>query len=69
MHERRIGVATGIELAVLEAGAGGRPLLLVHGFTGAKEDFADHLDELAAAGGWHVVAPDLRGQVVPAIHD
>jgi pimeloyl-ACP methyl ester carboxylesterase len=49
-----------IELAVLEAGAGGRPLLLVHGFGGAKEDFADHIDPLAAAG-WHVVAPDHRG--------
>jgi pimeloyl-ACP methyl ester carboxylesterase len=47
-------------LATLEAGAGGRPLLLVHGFTGAKEDFADHLDDLAAAG-WHVVALDLPG--------
>ena len=65
MDVRRIEVATGIEIEVLEAGAGagsGRNLLLVHGFTGAKEDFADHLDELAAlGGGWHVVAPDLRG--------
>jgi pimeloyl-ACP methyl ester carboxylesterase len=62
VDERRIEVATGVELTVLEAGQGGRPLLLVHGFTGAKEDFADHLDELAALdGGWHVVAPDLRG--------
>jgi pimeloyl-ACP methyl ester carboxylesterase len=33
---------------------------LVHGFTGAREDFHDHLDRLAAAG-WHVVAPDLPG--------
>ena len=49
-----------IDLAILEAGAGGRPLLLVHGFCGAKEDFAWHVDDLAAAG-WHVVAPDLRG--------
>ena len=47
-------------LATIEAGEGGRPLLLVHGFTGAKEDFADHLEPLAAAG-WHVVAPDLPG--------
>jgi pimeloyl-ACP methyl ester carboxylesterase len=47
-------------LATIEAGAGGRPLLLVHGFTGSKADFADHLDALAA-GGWHVVAPDLPG--------
>ena len=53
---------SGRELALVaeEAGRGGRPLLLVHGFTGSKEDFADHLDPLAAAG-WHVVAPDLRG--------
>ena len=44
----------------LEAGIGGRPLLLVHGFGGAKEDFADWMDEFAAEG-WHAVAPDLRG--------
>ena len=50
----------GVRLAALEAGRGGRPLLLVHGFTGAKEDFADVLDDLAARG-WHAVAPDLRG--------
>ncbi len=43
-----------------EAGHAGRPLLLLHGFTGAKEDFADWLDRLAAAG-WHAVAPDHRG--------
>ncbi len=49
-----------IRLAVAEAGAGGDPLLLVHGFTGAKEDFDDWLEPLADAG-WHVVAPDLRG--------
>jgi pimeloyl-ACP methyl ester carboxylesterase len=49
-----------LELSVAEAGAGGRPLALVHGFTGAKEDLTDRLDELAARG-WHVVAPDQRG--------
>src|SRR5690606_18998293 len=49
-----------VEVAYLEAGRGGRPLLVLHGFTGAKEDFADHLPALAEAG-WHVVAPDLRG--------
>ena len=57
--ERTIRVGD-VDLAVLEAGAGGRPLLLVHGFTGAKEDFAWHVDDLAEAG-WHVVAPDNRG--------
>lgn len=50
----------GVSLAITEAGAGGRPLLLVHGFTGAKEDFGDHIDTLAAAGN-HVVALDHRG--------
>jgi len=34
--------------------------MLVHGFTGLKEDFADEVDPLAALG-YHVVAPDLRG--------
>lgn len=49
-----------IGLSVTEAGAGGRPLLTVHGFTGAKEDFGDWFEPLAREG-WHVVAPDLRG--------
>lgn len=49
-----------VELAIAEAGTGGRPLLLLHGFTGAKEDFTDWVDALAALG-WHVVAPDHRG--------
>ena len=49
-----------VTLEIAEAGAGGRPLLMVHGFTGAKEDFADWCDRLAERG-WHVVAPDLRG--------
>ena len=47
-------------LARSEAGRGGRPLLLVHGFTGAREDYGEHLDAFAAAG-WHAVAPDLPG--------
>jgi len=61
----------GVELVALEAGTGGRPLLLVHGFTGAKEDFAHpvfgahpvlgtEVERLAAQGCW-VVAPDHRG--------
>ena len=49
-----------MDLEVLEAGPGGRPLLLVHGFGGAKEDFGDGV-ELLAGEGWHVLAPDLRG--------
>jgi pimeloyl-ACP methyl ester carboxylesterase len=57
---RDVEVGNGIRLNIAEAGAGGRPLLLVHGFTGAKEDFTEWLDALAADG-WHAVAPDNRG--------
>ncbi len=59
MAERRVKVGA-VELVVAEQGAGGRPLLLVHGFTGAKEDF-EPLTGLLAAAGWHTAAPDLRG--------
>jgi pimeloyl-ACP methyl ester carboxylesterase len=59
MDERVIDTGA-VRLAVAEAGAGGRPLLVLHGFTGAKEDFTDWLDALAGAG-WHAVAPDHRG--------
>ncbi len=57
--ERVVHLA-GIDLSVAEAGAGGAPLLLVHGFTGAKEDFGDWMGRFADAGFW-AVAPDLRG--------
>src|SRR5438270_12167901 len=59
MQQRTVD-AGGLSIAISEAGTGGRPLLMVHGFTGAKEDFGDVLDRLADAG-WHAVAPDLRG--------
>ncbi len=49
-----------VTLQVTEAGAGGRPLLLIHGFTGSREDFGDWVEPLAREG-WWVVAPDLRG--------
>ena len=49
-----------LRLEVLEAGEGGRPLLLTHGFTGSKEDFGDWMDAFADEG-WWVIAPDLRG--------
>jgi pimeloyl-ACP methyl ester carboxylesterase len=59
MRERQVTVG-GIHLSIAEAVTGQDPLLLVHGFTGAKEDFTPWLDRLAASG-WHAVAPDLRG--------
>lgn len=49
-----------VKLSVAEAGSGGKPLLMLHGFTGAKDDFVDWLDPLAERG-WWVVAPDHRG--------
>lgn len=49
-----------VRLSTISAGHGGAPLLLVHGFTGCKEDFADEVEPLAELG-YHVVAPDLRG--------
>jgi 3-oxoadipate enol-lactonase len=57
---RVIDIGDGESLAIDEVGVGGRGLLLVHGFTGGRVDFADHLDALAELG-WWVVAPDLRG--------
>jgi pimeloyl-ACP methyl ester carboxylesterase len=49
-----------VRLELREWGGGGRPLLAVHGFTGAKEDFAGPGGALAGRG-WHVASPDLRG--------
>jgi pimeloyl-ACP methyl ester carboxylesterase len=49
----------GIEIAVAEAGRGDPPLLLVHGFTGHRDDFVDRIPELGQAR--RVLAPDLRG--------
>jgi pimeloyl-ACP methyl ester carboxylesterase len=55
---RRVRV-NGIEIAFEERGSGPRPLVLVHGFSGFRQDFAGHWDELARHG--RVLAPDLRG--------
>jgi 3-oxoadipate enol-lactonase len=49
-----------VSLEVADAGAGGRPVLLVHGFTADRHEVADVMEALAARG-WHAVAPDLRG--------
>jgi len=57
--ERRIDIGA-LTLSVSEAGSGGRPLLLVHGYTGSRSDFEPVIDVLAERG-WHVVAPDNRG--------
>jgi pimeloyl-ACP methyl ester carboxylesterase len=49
----------GIEMAYEEHGAGGQPLVLVHGFTGSRDDWREMLPRLAARG--RTLAPDLRG--------
>ena len=49
-----------VMLEVAEAGDGGRPVLLVHGFTADKGEVAAVMGPLASRG-WHAVAPDLRG--------
>ena len=54
----RIEMDDGVGLAV-EVTGDGAPLLLVHGFGGAKEDFADHVEALAAHA--TVVVFDHRG--------
>jgi len=48
-----------IEVGYDELGAGDRPFVLVHGFTGSREDWAEVLAPLSAHG--RTVAPDLRG--------
>ncbi len=48
-----------IEVEYSEAGSGGRPFVLVHGFTGSRDDFADVLPKLGEHG--HTVTPDNRG--------
>ena len=57
--ERRIGV-NGVELAVEEHGAGDRPLVLVHGFTGFRQDFAGVIAALLPDA-CRIVTLDLRG--------
>src|SRR5690606_32861355 len=55
---RRTAV-NGIEIEWEAHGEGPRALVLVHGFTGSRRDFAPRVPELAALG--RTVLPDLRG--------
>lgn len=56
----QVQVDDGVTLEVATFGAdGGVPLMLVHGFGGAKEDFGDHFAALAERR--RVIALDLRG--------
>jgi 3-oxoadipate enol-lactonase len=50
----------GLRFEAIEAGRGGRPFLILHGFCGSKESYADVVGPLAQSG-CHVVALDQRG--------
>jgi pimeloyl-ACP methyl ester carboxylesterase len=48
-----------IEMEIEEAGQGGRGFVLVHGFTGSRDDFREQMAPLAEHG--RTLAPDQRG--------
>src|SRR3954451_13258519 len=50
----------GVEIAYWRMGAGGFPLLLVHGWPETKRIWARNVEPLGAAG-FEVIVPDLRG--------
>ena len=56
----RAEVREGVELAYVRAGAGGYPLLLVHGWPETKRIWWRNIGPLADAG-FEVIVPDLRG--------
>ena len=53
-------VRNGVTIAYVREGAGGRPLLLLHGYPETKRIWWRNIGPLAEAG-FDVVAPDLRG--------
>src|SRR5256714_6349197 len=53
-------VREGVSLAYVRAGAGGRPLLLVHGWPETRRIWWRNIAPLADAG-FEVIVPDLRG--------
>ena len=55
---RKIAVRD-VELEVAEAGEGERAFVLVHGFTGSRDDFREQMEPLAALG--RTLALDQRG--------
>jgi pimeloyl-ACP methyl ester carboxylesterase len=59
MRTRRADLGD-VSLHVVDAGEGGRPIMLVHGFTATSDEVAGVIQPLAGLG-WHAVAPDLRG--------
>src|SRR6476646_5846661 len=56
----RADVGNGVTVAYVREGAGGVPLLLVHGYPETKRICWRNIEALAASG-FEVIAPDLRG--------
>ncbi len=59
MRSRSVDL-TDVTIQLSEAGEGGRPVVLIHGFTADRGEVDGVLGPLADRG-WHAVAPDLRG--------
>jgi pimeloyl-ACP methyl ester carboxylesterase len=57
---KRSEVRNGVSLAYVHEGAGGTPILLVHGYPETKRIWWRNIGPLAEAG-FEVIAPDLRG--------
>ena len=55
----RVAVPGEIEIECQEAGSGPRPFALVHGFTGSRDDWREHMGPLAEFG--RTLAVDQRG--------
>ncbi len=55
----RVRVSGEVELECQEAGIGPHPFVLVHGFTGSRDDWREHLEPLAGFG--RTLAVDQRG--------
>ncbi len=55
----RLQLRTGVEIEYEDHGSGERPLVLVHGFTGSRDDWRERLPELARHG--RTIALDQRG--------
>lgn len=60
MIETREIEARGLRFRALEAGSGGEPVLLLHGFPETSLMWTDVMTALAGAG-YHCLAPDQRG--------
>jgi pimeloyl-ACP methyl ester carboxylesterase len=56
----RAAVRNGVTIAYVREGAGGTPLLLLHGYPETKRIWWRNIDALAAAG-FDVIAHDIRG--------